>query len=120
MDDGPPPTPANRHSTAIERLRRSVLEGPGETDPTLRRTVAAYANGRWSGGAGEVEIPEDLRDFIDKVVFGPYKVMDEDIERLRDLGYSEDDVFELSVAAAVGCGLGALRAGLGAIGAECR
>lgn len=115
MGDGLPRTPANRHSDATDRLRRSVLEGVGHTEPALRRAVAARAAGLWSAGESDVELPPGLREYVDKAVLGPYKVMDEDVERLRGGGYSEDQVFELSVAAAVGCGLEALRVGLGAV-----
>jgi alkylhydroperoxidase family enzyme len=41
-----------------------------------------------------------------------YKVTDAQIEALRAADFSEDDIFELTVAAAVGAGLDRLDAGL--------
>jgi alkylhydroperoxidase family enzyme len=41
-----------------------------------------------------------------------YKVTDEDIQALRDAGYSEDVIFEQTVSVAVAAGLERLKAGL--------
>ena len=41
-----------------------------------------------------------------------YRVTDAQVEALRAAGLSEDDVFELTVAAAVGAGLDRLDAGM--------
>jgi alkylhydroperoxidase family enzyme len=113
-EDRLPPTPANRHSHSVERLRQAVLAGPGETEPQLRQAVARYAGQLWLDGSTEVRIPEELREYLDKVAVAAYKVVDADVEELRRAGYSEDQVFELTVAAAVGCGRAALERGLSA------
>ena len=44
-----------------------------------------------------------------------YRVTDAQVEALRAAGLSEDDIFELTVAAAVGAGLARLDAGLQAL-----
>ncbi|HVR14488.1 MAG TPA: hypothetical protein VMS41_11935 [Gaiellaceae bacterium] len=44
-----------------------------------------------------------------------YKVTDEDIQALRDAGYSEDVIFEQTVSVAVAAGLIRLEAGLGVL-----
>jgi alkylhydroperoxidase family enzyme len=44
-----------------------------------------------------------------------YRVTDAQVEALRAAGLSEDDIFELTVAAAVGAGLDRLDAGLQAL-----
>jgi alkylhydroperoxidase family enzyme len=41
-----------------------------------------------------------------------YRVTDRDVLELREGGLSEDEIFELTVAAAVGAGLERLEAGL--------
>jgi hypothetical protein len=114
MVDAPPPIPANRHSNALERMRASVLEGPGETDPSLRQAVAARASELWLSGRSAVAIPDPLAGYVDRVALSSYKVVDEDVEDLRAAGYSEDEIFELTIAAAVGCGLSAVATGLAA------
>jgi hypothetical protein len=67
-----------------------VLRGPGQTDAALRQAAAE---------AGEV--PEELRALLDKVRRHACKVTDEDLAALR-ARWSQDQIFELIVAAAVG------------------
>lgn len=72
-------------------LEASVLDGDAHSTPELRRAAA----GR--GG----ELPVELGALIDKVHRHAYRVSDEDITALR-ARYSDDQLFELVVAASVG------------------
>lgn len=58
------------------------------------------------------EAPEDFAAYLDKVRRHAYRVTDADVERLKAAGHTEDEVFELTVAAAVGAGLERLEAAL--------
>ena len=58
------------------------------------------------------EAPPDFVPYLDKVRNNAYKVTDEDIEKLKDAGYSEDVIFEQTVSVAVAAGLERLKAGL--------
>ena len=60
-------------------------------------------------------VPPAASAYIDTVRRHAYRVTDAQVEALRDAGLSEDEVFELTVAAAVGAGLARLEAGLGAM-----
>jgi len=71
--------------------------------------VEAYAAGR------SAELPDELRPYVDKVARHAYKVTDADVERLRASGYSEDAIFELTLAAALGAAQSRLAAGLDAM-----
>jgi alkylhydroperoxidase family enzyme len=105
-----------RHDELVARLRQAVLSGPGTTDVALRQAVealAAGAGGRVGAEAGP--IPEALAGYVDKVVRHAYQVTDEDVARLRQAGYSEDAIFEITVAAALGAGMGRLERGLRAL-----
>ena len=44
-----------------------------------------------------------------------YRVEDRDIDRLHDAGYSDDQILEVTVAAALGTGHARLRVGLAAL-----
>jgi alkylhydroperoxidase family enzyme len=102
----------------MERLRAAILETPGDTEPTLRKAVESFAaalGGRESGSA--VELPDELVPCLDKVAKHAYKVTDEDVTRLRRAGYSEDAIFELTLAAALGATRARLELGLQAMGA---
>jgi alkylhydroperoxidase family enzyme len=105
-----------RYSDLVERLRDTVLSGRGVTDPSLRRAVearAAEAGGR--PAPARAEVPDALVTYIDKVARHAYRVTDEDTAALRNAGYSEDAIFELTVSAALGSGLGRLERGLAAL-----
>ena len=58
------------------------------------------------------QAPVDFAPYLEKVRRNAYKVTDEDIQALKDSGYSEDVIFEQTVSVAVAAGLERLRAGL--------
>lgn len=60
--------------------------------------------------------PPAFDAYLEKVHEGAYRVTDADVEELKASGFSEDDIFEQTVSAAVGAGLERLNAGLRAMG----
>lgn len=60
----------------------------------------------------ERSAPAELAPYLDKVRRHAYRITDEDIDALARAGHSDDVVFELTVAVAVGAGLERLNAGL--------
>jgi len=84
----------------MERVAEAILETPGDADTTLDAP----------------ELPDDLRPYVDKVAKNAYKVVDADLDRLREAGYSEDAIFELTLAVALGAARARLDAGLKAMG----
>lgn len=97
---------ADRQTELMDALSRAVFEGPGQTEPAIRRAART-----------RTEVPPALAAYVDKVARWAYKVTDEDIAALRAAGYSEDQIFEVTVATAVGAGLDRLDAALRAMGA---
>ena len=98
-----------------KRLADAVLHTPGDTDPALRAAVEAHA-ASLGGREGTVpELPDELVPYVEKVALHAYKVVDADVDRLRDAGYSEDAIFELTLAAALGAAQARLEAGLAAM-----
>ena len=59
--------------------------------------------------------PPEFHTYLDKVRRHAYRVTDADVEALKDAGYSDDEIFEQTVAAAVAAGLERLDAGLGTL-----
>jgi alkylhydroperoxidase family enzyme len=104
-----------RYSVRLDALSESVLAGPGETEPGLRGDVAARAAELGRVGEPATSVPTDVSAYVDKVALHAYKVVDSDIERLREAGYSEDAVFELTVSAAYGAAAERIDRGLGAL-----
>jgi alkylhydroperoxidase family enzyme len=59
--------------------------------------------------------PPEFATYLEKVRLHAYKVTDRDVEELKAAGFSEDEIFEQTVAAAVAAGLERLDAGLGTL-----
>jgi len=59
--------------------------------------------------------PREFATYLEKVRLHAYKVTDGDVQALRDAGFSEDQIFEHTVSAAVAAGLERLQAGLAAL-----
>lgn len=88
---------------ALAALEFSVVDGPGVTTPARRRAAAA--------GTSE---DSALGRYLDKVRGAAHRVTDEEVAALRAAGHSDDEVFELTVAASFGAARARLDAGLAA------
>ena len=73
--------------------------------------IAELREAAQSGGAA----PEAMAAYLDKVRRNAPTVTDADVEALKAAGLSEDEIFEQTVATAVGAGLERLDAGLAAL-----
>jgi alkylhydroperoxidase family enzyme len=93
----------DRHRAHFDALIKDVLEQPGTAEPALRRAASQNR---------AAELPPELVAYVDKVERHAYKVTDEEVAALKASGYSEDQLFEITVAAAVGAALRRLEAGL--------
>ncbi len=59
--------------------------------------------------------PPNFGPYLEKVRRHAYRVTDADVQRLKDTGFSEDEIFEHTVTAAVAAGLERLDAGMRAL-----
>jgi AhpD family alkylhydroperoxidase len=94
-----------RHGDAAENLRRAVLDAPATTDPALRTAAV-------DGGP----LPEPWRSYATTVRDASYKITGTDIDRLAAAGHTEEEIFEVTVAAAVGSATRGFDAGRRALG----
>jgi hypothetical protein len=85
-------------------LQTAVLFGPGDLDPSVRQAAATSGN-----------VPEPMKKYAQKVALHAYKVTDDDVKSLLQAGYSEDQVFELTVSVALGAALTRRNAGLNSL-----
>ena len=92
-----------KYEEFVARVQAAVLDSRGRTEPALRHAIASRQ------GSG---VPDALRAYADKVALHAYKVTDADIEGLLRAGYSEDEIFEVTAAAALGAALSRLDRGL--------
>lgn len=63
-------------------------------------------------------LPGPLAAYVDKVARHAYKVTDGDVAELQRAGHSDDALFEITVAAALGAALYRLDKGLAALRGE--
>ena len=59
--------------------------------------------------------PPGFSAYLEKVRGNAYKVTDRDVQALKDAGFSEDEIFEQTISAAVAAGFERLDAGLRAL-----
>ena len=92
----------------------------GDTAPGLRRALEQYAaelsvSDQSLSDQPTTTIPPQLEAYIKKVTLYAYRVTDSDIAELRALGYSDDDLFEITISATLGAGRARLEAGQAAL-----
>lgn len=90
------------HRALVDR----VVNGEGRASPEQRA--------RAFGNAG-VDLPPSLHALIDKVAASPAQVSDADVAAAKAAGFSEDQLFELVISAAVGQSARMYEAGLAAL-----
>jgi alkylhydroperoxidase family enzyme len=88
----------------LKRLTERVIFGPGSLDPEVRNVACV-------GG----ELPGVPGAYVQRVWQRAHEITNEDISALRQFGYSEDQIFELTVSAALGAGLVRLESALTAL-----
>ncbi|MEV4414316.1 hypothetical protein [Catellatospora sp. NPDC049609] len=87
-------------------LRHAVLDGPGSTPSRVRHAVAA---------AKVDELNHELRGYVETLRENAWRSTDEQVRELLAVGWSEDQVYELTVAVALGAGGRRVDAGLAAL-----
>jgi alkylhydroperoxidase family enzyme len=92
------------YASRVRQLKETVLSGPGALDPAVRMAACLAA-----------ELPDVLGPYVKKVAKHAYEVTDKDMTALRQVGYSDDQIFEVTVSAALGAGLVRLESGLSAL-----
>ena len=82
------------YANKLERLRYAVVSGPGSLAPNIRQAISerTYSS-------------SPLGTFAQKVAEHASLVNDEDIQELHRAHYSDDQIFEAAVSAALGAGL---------------
>jgi hypothetical protein len=96
--------PADRHAAAVNALRHAVFDSRGSTEPAVRDAAG-------SGG----QLPEPLGSYAAKVRDQSYRITDTDFAGLTTAGLSDDAIFEITIAAAVGAAFQRLDAGIRAV-----
>ena len=107
-----------RYQAFVDDLQAAVL-GAGHSSVAVRKAAIArarQASGRADGEQLPAALDLGLERWVEKVARHAYTTTDEEVVALLAAGYSEDQIFEITVAAALGsaqaraeCALGALK-----------
>jgi hypothetical protein len=96
----------DRYAKALARLEQRLRRGPGELAPAAR-AAAIDAD----------PLPDPLAQrYVQTVRQHAYKLTDRHLEELAEAGWTEGQVFELTVGAAFGAAKRRLDVGLAALG----
>ena len=94
---------SGRYTELVTRTTHTVLESPGATAPQQR----------WAAFHRRMEeLPPDMRAYVEKVAKHAYRITNEDVDALKRAGHSEDVIFEITAAAALGAAITRLERGL--------
>ena len=106
-----------RRQAEVDALVAAVLNGHGRTPADLRRAVTARAAALAAGSADRaaLKLPTDVAGLVDTAALHAYRVTDQDLQALKSAGYTDDQLFEIAIAVAVGAALGRLEIGLKAL-----
>ncbi|KAA3646548.1 MAG: hypothetical protein DWQ07_10090 [Chloroflexi bacterium] len=99
------------HPEAVQKLIEAVLNSPAETGSELRHSLEAYAATMDGAQRDPAELPTDLESFVIKLSERPHEISDEDIQALTTAGYSDEEIFEITISAALGSSLARLERG---------
>ena len=92
--------------TEVELGREHILTADGVTDPAMRRAVEAFVMSRWDvHRQEETPVPDALKPYLEKLALHAYRIVDEDVDALRDAGYGDEAIYEITMVGAFGAAL---------------
>ncbi|HEV8650732.1 MAG TPA: hypothetical protein VG276_15345 [Actinomycetes bacterium] len=96
----------DRHAKALTKLEERLRTGPGELSPPTR-----------AAGIDGDPLPDPLaKSYVETIRRHAYKLTDRRLQELAEAGWTDGQLFELTVAAAFGASKRRLDAGLRALG----
>lgn len=101
---------------SVRSLVRRVLASPSaRSSPDLRSKAYAFVADLTTNEAPSAQPGPDAEPYLRKVALWAYKVLDREVEAMHAAGRSVDDVFEMTVAAAVSAGVTRMEIALAAL-----
>lgn len=108
----------NRFVAEVSRLLASILDAPAATPTETRQAVlesAKRAVAEPDRPLREGAVPTSLAPYVETVARHAYRVTDEDVQKLKNAGYSEEAIFDITVSAALGSALYRMERGMAAL-----
>ena len=82
------------YAAKMTRLHHAVTSSPASLPPVVRQTITAGRN-----------VSGPLGSYVGKVAEHAYQITDADVAALQAANYTDDEIFEATVSAALGAGL---------------
>lgn len=102
----------------VRKAAQSLLTKQAHCSTELRKAIEAKAARLGGADRERLEVPDELIQFVEKVALHAYKVSDEEFQSLKDAGYSQDQIFEVTLCASLGASLARFERGLTALGSK--
>lgn len=93
----------------VEVMVNSVTHGPGDAPVALRQTVFRRGMAHLGFAETDTGVPDGLAHYVDTIARHAPEITDQDVKDLLAAGWTEAEVFEITVAASVAAGYGRLR-----------
>jgi len=106
---------AQRYPKTVQEVVNAVLGQNGTSATALRQVVMEHARALSCSQEPILAPSHPWQPYIATVTEHAYRVTNAQMEECKANGHSEDDIFELTIAAALGAGLARLERGLAAI-----
>jgi alkylhydroperoxidase family enzyme len=99
---------SNAIPVRVRTLIDKFLGDRGTTPLELRKAVFDRAHAFGSGATSQPPVAQDLASWVDMIAANASAATDADLARLVAAGYTEDDIIEVTEAAALGASLARL------------
>jgi hypothetical protein len=94
-----------RFAELIDRVRSAVLGSGASTPEPLRAAILARAGVSVGSLAAPPPMPSEVAAFVEVVATQASEIEADDLAALERAGWTQEQIFELTVAAAVGAGV---------------
>lgn len=101
--------------TEVQALYQSICFGDGDSDIALRKAIVERSLRTLGFDVQPAPIPESIQGYVDTINRYAPDITDQDIQNLLAHGWSEEDIFEFTVAASFGAAYGRLKIGWDAL-----
>ena len=103
---------------SIQTIENVFLKTKGDTSFDLRKAIWKQAESLTQINNKVAIIPDHIRPYLEKVAFHADKITDDDIRQIKEAGYSEEEIFEMTLAATLGAAVGRVNQGIKAMKEE--
>jgi alkylhydroperoxidase family enzyme len=101
--------------TVRSLVQRVLTSRSAQSSPDVRHAVYEFAASLARSETPRPQVPAEAEPYLRKVALHAYKVLDSDVSAIRDGGSTVDEIFEITVVAAVAAGAARMELALGAL-----